>query len=371
MFSSQGPGFLTLVQKLIILFLPFVTLICLELFVLPIHFFTFRGWEALRVRKLHNFLPGPFYPSMSLEMIGEGDLAYRTKEAKKKRLKWQTDRYGFRNLPTLKMDSLEAIIVGDSMTAGASMTQEDTLTHLLSYEKKVPTYSYASRSFLDFLKDPRFRNTPAKYLIYERIERFLAPIAPIHRQIAYDKPRPAYFEIMAPLFIFLDRASDPFFVRWIRSRIADGKWLIGNEAENVVGSNDFLFLRGAEGVIATNEEMLNVSLRGLLSYQLKAKQRGMTFIFFPAPNKSTVYYDRLNIKKPDYLSRLIKLAREHGIPVVDTPRLFWSYKDKYPAHLLYHSDDSHWSPLGCRLAADELYRVVTEQREKLFSGSPK
>ena len=55
--------------------LPFFLALCLELFILPMDFFTFRVWEAIVVRKYRNLFPGHFYPNMEITKIEEGDLA--------------------------------------------------------------------------------------------------------------------------------------------------------------------------------------------------------------------------------------------------------------------------------------------------------
>ncbi|MFZ5564255.1 MAG: hypothetical protein ACOZBW_09395, partial [Thermodesulfobacteriota bacterium] len=58
--------------KYLLFFLPFATVIAVEVFVLPIDFFTFRVWEALVASDSYGILKGPFYPNMTIRKTEEG-----------------------------------------------------------------------------------------------------------------------------------------------------------------------------------------------------------------------------------------------------------------------------------------------------------
>ena len=119
--------------------LPFVLAIGIELFILPIDFFTFRVWEALVIRKYRNSLPGQFYPNMEVTKIEEGDMAHHTKFAYKRKVKWITDRYGYRKQNTNRSKH-QVVIIGDSNIAGSGLTQEDILSEVLEKKLKVGVY---------------------------------------------------------------------------------------------------------------------------------------------------------------------------------------------------------------------------------------
>ena len=114
--------------------LPFFLALCLELFILPIEFFTFRVWEAIWVRKYGKILHGPFYPNIEITKIEEGDLAAHTRFAIKKKVRWMTDRYGYRKQNT-DLQKHEIVIIGESNIAGSNLTQEDILSEVLVLQR--------------------------------------------------------------------------------------------------------------------------------------------------------------------------------------------------------------------------------------------
>ncbi|MGB9628950.1 MAG: hypothetical protein ACPL6D_09830, partial [Thermodesulfobacteriota bacterium] len=124
--------------KLALFLLPILTALTVELFVLPMDFFTFRVWEAIVVRKFKNLFTGPFYPNINLTKVEEGDLTHHTKFSKKKKVKWITDRYGYRKINT--NGPFRIVIAGDSNIAGSGLSQEETLSEVLENQLKVKVY---------------------------------------------------------------------------------------------------------------------------------------------------------------------------------------------------------------------------------------
>ena len=108
--------------KLSVFLGPFLVALALELFVLPIDFFTFRVHEALVVRKFRNILGGKFYPNRNLLKEEEGDLGHHTKYAFKRTVQWFTDSRGYRKKESGQL-KYEVVIIGQSETFGASLTQ--------------------------------------------------------------------------------------------------------------------------------------------------------------------------------------------------------------------------------------------------------
>ena len=87
----------SLVRKFALLAAPFVALIAIELFVLPVDFFTFRVWEAVTIQYVRP-AEGIFYPRMHVVKDEHADrLGFRDPNPRK--VEWFTDQYGFRNRP--------------------------------------------------------------------------------------------------------------------------------------------------------------------------------------------------------------------------------------------------------------------------------
>ncbi len=158
--------------------IPFVLAIGIELFVLPIDFFTFRVWEALVIRKYRNILPGEFYPNMEVTKIEEGDLAHHTKFTYKRKVKWITDRYGYRKQNTNRIKH-EVVIIGDSNIAGSGLTQEDILSEVLEKKVKGECLSYIPCQLRYFLKRKEVQEDPPDIVIISSVERFIFYLPPV------------------------------------------------------------------------------------------------------------------------------------------------------------------------------------------------
>ena len=162
------------VLKVLLFSAPFLLIIGIELFVLPIDFFTFRVWEALLIRKIQSIVPGHFYPCMELTKLETGgDLARHTPFAIPKKVKWMTDRYGFRKKDSEGMKP-QVVIIGDSNIAGQGLTQEEMLSAVLEEQLKVSVYPYAPVGSINtFLKDLQFEKDPPQVVIVSYIrERY-------------------------------------------------------------------------------------------------------------------------------------------------------------------------------------------------------
>src|SRR5882672_8068839 len=144
-------------KKLGLLGAPLMVLYVIELFFLPIDRFTFRVWEALYAGENTSlFLPGPFYPASQLSKIEKGDLAPHSPLAVEKNVVWQIDDYGYRD-DFSPAAPPKIVIVGDSIVAGSSLSQQETLAVQLSKKLGKPVYSFAPGSMNRLLWDDRFR----------------------------------------------------------------------------------------------------------------------------------------------------------------------------------------------------------------------
>jgi hypothetical protein len=105
----------------------------------------------------------------------------------------------------------------------------------------------------------------------------------------------------------------------------------------------------------------------ICDYQSQLAKRGIHLVVVIAPNKSSVYPEKLSRRaerladavSPTTRSMLERL-RAAGVEVVDLFELFQRSKPASPAEptdSLYLAQDSHWSPAGLELAA----RVVAQR----------
>jgi hypothetical protein len=123
-------------------------------------------------------------------------------------------------------------------------------------------------------------------------------------------------------------------------------------------SNKLIFLRLDQQVIPKNNDLQNIqALNDILTYiSERLAQREIQFLFLPAPDKYSFYYDYLTDKSFSDAPRFFDLMDniEKDYMYINTKQLLngfvHSHKD------LYFYNDSHWSPKGAKLIADEIIR---------------
>ena len=147
--------------------------ILLELFVLPIEFFSPRAYEALVATDvIPKYQLGKFYPNQKLSMWEAGDrVGYVPVKDRKKYNYWETDSHGFRNRQDIVVKAnnhFEIVITGDSMVAGSYLDQKDTLPEVLSNLCSCMTYNYGSMNQRwRYLHDERFSRNPPDFVIFQ------------------------------------------------------------------------------------------------------------------------------------------------------------------------------------------------------------
>lgn len=156
----------TIIARLSLLFAPLVIWQMVELFVLPVDFFTFRFWEALVTQRVY-LLPGPLYPNVTLVKYSAGDLAPRGPS--KKLVRFHSDEYGQRN-PPRGDKAYEIVIIGDSNIVGSHIDEPDTIRAAVESRCNCGVYAYGAglwSNILSFLEDDRFVMSPPTYVVLE------------------------------------------------------------------------------------------------------------------------------------------------------------------------------------------------------------
>ncbi len=159
-----------LICRCALLSLPFVIWQLLELFVLPIDFFTFRVWEAALASP--ERYPGPYYPNLHVLKENEYGDYYRegARYRKRKRVAWYIDNFGWRNRPSVEQSPLyDVVVLGDSNIVGSYLDQKDTLSEVLMRNAFSTVYSYAySHDHISFVfSDERVLAKSPKLFVIE------------------------------------------------------------------------------------------------------------------------------------------------------------------------------------------------------------
>ncbi len=357
----------TFVFKSTLFVLPFILALLIELFILPIDFFTFRVWEALLVRKYRTFFSGHFYPDMEISKIEEGDLAAHTRFAVKKKVRWVTDRYGYRKRNT-DVQRHKIVIIGESNIAGICLSQEEILSEVLEDRLKMSVYPYAPVGGINsFLKNERFTENSPDIVIFARIERELLDLdslKPIRGGEWFSKLRQPFQEnrMIQSFAIPLDRISKMAMLHYFRASLRRSISTPKPRGPNPISSQygPIFFIQGKSANENVSRERLDRAIQVIRSYHEAVKKRGIRFIFLPIPNKENIFYKDLEATKPVFLERLISELKSCGVETIDTQKAFEEAFQKNQI-LLYHSDDTHWNGNGVRLAADLLAKAIEEK----------
>jgi len=340
-------------RLLIFILLPISILWIVEVFCLPINYFTHRNWEALL---LHSKIPlyGPFCPNVKIKSIEVGDLAYNSEFAIDKNVIWKTDELGFRNEAVIKEPDI--LIIGDSFIAGTSLSQEQTFTNQLSkeYEGKLKIYDIAPSSFSYWVRlmEQGTLKKP-KYVIFSCVERFIPEFfVPTKNNFdsCRERVKSEIREIgLAPI---ADRLTRFYSLKWVAARIRNNK---GTGIQSGINKNMF-FLHG-KSVEERNDNDINKEVEAIVSYKKYCDSIGVKFLFLPMPNKETVYYDLVPLPhQPNFLFKVNVLLNEKGISAVNTLAIY--NKSRANNKFLYQLDDTHWNSYGINV-------VVKAVKEKL------
>jgi hypothetical protein len=340
----------------------------------PLDGLSFRAWEPLR---RYRAPCGAFRVNSRYENGSSyGDLASLGNLPAMREYRhevFSTDGFGFRrNADTGNDGPYRALLVGDSMSVGPGLTDNETLAARLERKWRTRVYNGASAE-----TDPQGLNhilflTQRLHItegtvIYEYLER-------------HDLPR-------AEELVDLSSSSSWPCESW-RSRFS--VWLEGFSeisglqivAERVYKSlsNDLIFpnpfkssverktLKNGEPILFYPEDIRSSRMRrsvdvsGFQEFAAELQKRNLRLVVLLVPNKYTVYGpllkddDALEGETPLFLNEVEKALREASIPVVNLVNLFrQKAQEDYKRHVyIYWRDDIHWNSRGVELAAEEI-----------------
>lgn len=355
----------------------------IELFVLPINAFTFRPWEALVVERFHSVLPGPFYPNMELTMIAEGGLGHHTEYAVGKKVKWITDRYGYRKRNE-NVDIYEIVVIGDSHVAGAALTQDDMYSEQLERSTRFKVYPLAPASINTFLNSSRFKNNPPDIVIFEIGEHKITRLPDVQviendagGRIGIKSAVEIFFRKNQRLAVLCDRISKRIMLRYFVKTISSPKKRLPLVFKSFFPRYSKMARRQKQPKILfleTNvcnnisQKKIDEVVQRIKRYKEALNERGIRFIFFPMPEKENIYWKKFALKKePVFLQRLIHRLKKEEVEVIDVEMTFKKASEENGV-LFYHTDDTHWNAAGVGLAV-EVTKKLLKTKKGLYNGS--
>jgi alginate O-acetyltransferase complex protein AlgJ len=317
----------SLVKKFTLLAAPFAALVAIELFVLPVDFFTFRVWEALTIQYVRP-ADGIFYPKMHLVKTEHADkLGFRDRNPR--RVEWFTDEHGFRNRPRANAPQrYDIVVLGDSNIVGSSHDQKDTIAEVLERKCNCAAYSYGGASKRQFFNDARFKKNSPRVIVAEAIgaEFYRASYAALNYANLLEGPGAEQSILPDSIAVMLDRLLKTNMLEFIRSRLQVQRHSAEKEPETPVA------------------ERVSFVVDMVTKMRDEAARRGSDFIFVLMPHDPTLDAAVIKLKASG-----IKIIAY--LPSDERPRA--AYLKSF-----YQDNDTHWRAETVRTTADEILDLL-------------
>ena len=159
---------------------------------------------------------------------------------------------------------------------------------------------------------------------------------------------------------------------WVQ--YAQFKWFQDGGEKTLIGRDGWLFYRpgvryATDRMEVAQTDALSEASQAILEFRNALAERGVNLLVVIAPNKETVYPERLSRRATDIVTlanaqtgEFITHLRDIQVEVLDLESVYRAYKEQAGstsegADRLYLARDSHWSPVGVELAA----RTIAER----------
>ena len=152
-----------------------------------------------------------------------------------------------------------------------------------------------------------------------------------------------------------------------------------NKDKVIVGKDNFLFLGNkyddvinkTEGKHPYTKQQIEYFSKKLKILQTWYTKKGIEFIIVIAPNKHTIYQDKLptwiETKKRTITDDMVISAKNHHIHLLD---LRETLKTKIADKPLYFLTDTHWNNYGASIAYEETIKYINKVYNKNYTSIP-
>mgnify|MGYP003574986697 CR=1 FL=1 len=174
----------------------------------------------------------------------------------------------------------------------------------------------------------------------------------------------------------LEKAN--WFAHWTRPwlHFAQFRWLKDGAEKVVIGHSGWYFYKpGLNYMLARREiqeraNKTNDPVTAIVHFRDQLAAHGIQLIVMPAPNKESIYPDRVSSRAESLhgvmapgTRELLTALRAANVEVIDLFNVFGEAREQSApgSHTpLYLAQDTHWSPAGVALAAKNAARRLTE-----------
>jgi hypothetical protein len=273
-------------------------------------------------------------------------------------------------------------VVGDSFTGGASLSDADTLSAQLSGMAQIgvynagPTWTWSAVDGV--IKRLHLSGGLVVWQISERVDIPIRAGEPVKLEVRILKalfPENSRWYANARMAL---RIANGFYqyspLQILTARLFFGlendRWLPNPPAHSVVmkalsNGQEMAFFVGEIQNFARERP---TAPDYFIDLQKSIKATGNKMVVLMVPDKYNVYYPLLKgspTPPPEgnsMFGMLAKNLRWNGVPVLDLTPAFrqQAARDLRDGRYLYWMDDTHWSPIGVKVAAGELLKYLRE-----------
>ena len=352
---------------------------------MPAESFAYRTWELA----IANKTPATAFRPLSRWVVRRayGDLARMGSFITAREYHdevFSTDALGFRNPPGLLSNTTPKILLfGTSFSVGCGITDDETLSAFLQQRLQVPVYNAAAPGGscdLSLIRSVRKRlGVASGVVLIEVLERGDVPQNQMNLLASALEGSGTNTCRSQAGFSIVDFLEDSKVAMLARNccRLRRNGWLLPRRVDvrerRLLNGDQLLFLSSHESLAVKPREPRQ-AIEHWTRFAEALKAENLQVIFFLVPEKPTVYGHLLSPslngepRKSAFLSGLAKGLTERGISVVNLQEVFWkrAAEDLLRHKYLYRKDDTHWSPHGIQVAAEEL---IPEISSALLSGT--
>ncbi|MDB4988128.1 MAG: hypothetical protein JWN04_3306 [Myxococcaceae bacterium] len=344
----------------------------------PIDQFGFRAWDSLTAMRSGPIVAGRFYPLQRTRRDEVGDLAPYTRDAVIKRsVLWETDAWGFRNEARRYECPTTTAIVGDSMAAGGSLSQESDLSSMLERSLATCTLNLGGVPLETALAFLDLRKIKPSVLVLVLAESAVRSPGGFDAQGYARALRQVKYQLAAPPWLtsLMARATDqlldaPFhafkarhgIVEAVRRAFSDrDSAVLTAGKESPTGRMVFLSETLPAAPTPSMELPPQQAAEVIATIASETAARGAKLYIVPVPEKEAVYGAPAERTESEaFLNKFCVEAEKLGVWCA---QLFDEYRSDYrDQHILnHHLDDTHWNEHGVSRAAAQVSNRIRRE----------
>jgi SGNH hydrolase-like domain, acetyltransferase AlgX len=341
----------------------------------------FRTWEAAVSVECPSGI-GPFEPGKVYRKDhAYGDLANIGNMADMRQYRQEeftVDRFGFRNDRPLQDAHPIGFVLGDSFTAGAGISDDDTLPEQLTRDAGGFFYN-AGAVTGDLAKAEVVSSTlnlskgTVVYQLLERTARNGPSSLEANKRACTEQWFWASTKLGRAATLFAsDHSPGVLLSRKFVKLVENDYWQpnpyrLEVARRKLQNGQEILFYRYDLRPL-TDEQKLTTEWRSYFEdLRQRMAERNLQVVVLVVPDKYTVYGPLLEEKAGDFggerlLAGIEQELRKTDIPVVNLTQKFRASAAEVLARkeYIYWRDDTHWNPLGIKLAAASLWSELSK-----------